>query len=91
LDAFLAEGEGEMKDGPPRQWTEAEARHLKTLVRQKSARKILQRGLAGMSDQCEEKRGSWAWSPLKRRSRNTDFPWTFSRLLKKSFCELVEV
>jgi IS30 family transposase len=35
LDAFLAEGEGEMKDGPPKQWTEAEVRRLKTLIRQK--------------------------------------------------------
>jgi hypothetical protein len=35
LGAFLAEGEGEMKDGPPKQWTEAEARRLKTLIRQK--------------------------------------------------------
>jgi IS30 family transposase len=24
-----------MKDGPPKQWTEAEARRLKTLIRQK--------------------------------------------------------
>jgi hypothetical protein len=47
-----------MAHGRPKQWTEAEARRLKTLVRQKVGAEGIARRLAGMLRRCEEKRDS---------------------------------